>query len=35
LWEEYLHRNDEGYWVENYKGETMSVEDLLIFDNQP
>jgi len=35
LWEEYLHRNDEGYWVENYKGESMSVEDLLIFDNQP
>jgi lysine 2,3-aminomutase len=32
LWEEYLHRNDEGYWVQNYKGETMNVEHLLIFD---
>jgi len=33
LWEENIHRNDEGYWVENYKGATMSVEDLLISDN--
>lgn len=35
LWEENIHRNDEGSWVENYKGETMNVEDLLISDNQP
>jgi len=35
LWEENLHHNDQGYWVENYKGETMNVEDLLISDHQP
>lgn len=32
LWEEAIHRDDEGYWVENYKGETMNVEDLLVSD---
>jgi lysine 2,3-aminomutase len=35
LWEENIHHNDEGYWVENYEGETMNVDDLLIFDHQP
>ena len=35
LWEENLHRNDEGYWVENYRGESMNVDDLLISDHQP
>ena len=34
LWEENIHHNDEGYWVENFKGETMNVDDLLIFDHQ-
>ncbi len=32
LWEESFHHGDEGYWVENYKGETRNVEDLLIAD---
>ena len=30
LWEEYLHRDSAGdYWVENYRGERMSVSGLL------
>jgi len=34
LWEENIHRGDEGYWVENYEGETMNVKDLLIYDDE-
>jgi len=30
LWEEALHRDSAGYWVENYQGETMRVDDLLV-----
>ncbi len=29
LWEEQIHRDSAGYWVENYRGETMRVDDLL------
>ncbi len=32
LWEEAIHQGDEGYWVENYEGETMNVESLLVSD---
>lgn len=35
LWEEHLHRGKDGRWVENYKGETMNVEKLLISDGTP
>jgi lysine 2,3-aminomutase len=34
LRQESLHRNGDGYWVENYNGETMNVDDLLISDRQ-
>jgi lysine 2,3-aminomutase len=30
LWEENIHHDEEGYWVENYHGERMRVDDLLI-----
>jgi lysine 2,3-aminomutase len=30
LWEEYVHRSDDGgYWCENYQGETMDLGDLM------
>jgi lysine 2,3-aminomutase len=32
LWEEYVHRNGEGCWCENYRGETMDIGDLMVFD---
>jgi lysine 2,3-aminomutase len=34
LWEEYVHRGDDGYWCENYRGETMGLGDLLILDDK-
>jgi lysine 2,3-aminomutase len=34
LWEEYVHRNDEGYWCENYLGETMDLGDLMTFEDE-
>ncbi|MBU0496040.1 MAG: arginine 2,3-aminomutase [Chloroflexi bacterium] len=34
LWEESLHRDSTGTWVENYEGETMYVNDLLLFDDK-
>ena len=35
LWEENLHHNDAGYWVDNYEGESMNVGTLLVCANQP
>ena len=33
LCQEALHRSENGYWVENYCGQTMNVDDLLITDD--
>ncbi|MDQ4077681.1 MAG: arginine 2,3-aminomutase [Chloroflexota bacterium] len=30
-WEEHLHHDEQGYYVENYEGKTMSLEDYPIF----
>ena len=33
LWEEQFHRDpDGGYWIENYKGEKMSIRDFVLPD---
>jgi lysine 2,3-aminomutase len=30
LWEPYYHEDETGRWVENYAGETMNVDDLVL-----
>lgn len=29
LWEEQFHQDENGYWLENYKGDTMRYEDVM------
>lgn len=31
LWQEQFHQDEQGYWLENYKGETMRMDDLTFY----